>query len=114
MKFTAAGDMIIQKRIPENYEGFEELAPFIKRGDAHFFNLETTLNHEGETCASAFSGGSYLRTNPEVLEDVKSFCFNMTSFNNNHALDFFYDGFLATLNAIDKKWLGALRRRAES
>ena len=26
------------------------------------------MNYEGETCASAFSGGTYLRTNPDVLE----------------------------------------------
>ncbi len=117
MKFTAAGDMIIQKRIYEGYKGFEELAPFIKQGDARFFNLETTLNHEGEARASQFSGGTYLRTNPEVLDDIKNFGFNMTSFNNNHALDFFYDGFEATLDAVNKSGLvhsGAGRNLAEA
>ncbi len=93
MKFTAVGDMIIQRRIQAGYEGFSELADFIKQGDARFFNLETTLNYEGETCASAFSGGTYLRTTPEVLDDIKPFGFNMTSFNNNHAMDFSMDGF---------------------
>lgn len=102
MKFTAVGDMIIQKRIYEGYQGFDELAPFIKQGDARFFNLETTLNHEGETCVSQFSGGTYLRTNPEVLEDIKPFGFNMTSFNNNHALDFSYGGLECTLKAVEK------------
>ncbi len=105
MKFTAAGDMIIQKRIFEGYKGFAELAPFIKQGDGRFFNLETTLNHEGETCASQFSGGTYIRTNPEVLEDIKSFGFNMTSFNNNHAFDFSYAGFEKTLEAVQKSGL---------
>lgn len=117
MKFTAAGDMIIQKRIYEDYEGFCEIAPFIKKGDARFFNLETTLNHEGEASASQFSGGTYIRTNPEVLEDIKPFGFNMTSFNNNHALDFFYDGFMATLDAVNKSGLvhsGAGRNLAEA
>ena len=117
MKFTAAGDMIIQQRIFSEYKGFEELAPFIKQGDARFFNLETTLNHEGETCASQFSGGTYLRTNPEVLEDIKPFGFNMTSFNNNHALDYSYGGFKATLDAVNKSGLvhsGAGRNLAEA
>ena len=117
MKFTAAGDMIIQKRIYEDYEGFCELAPFIKQGDARFFNLETTLNHEGEASASQFSGGTYIRTNPEVLDDIKLFGFNMTSFNNNHALDFFYDGFMATLDAVNKSGLvhsGAGKNLAEA
>lgn len=105
MKFTAAGGMIIQKRIFEDYEGYKELTPFIMQGDARFFNLETTLNYEGKTCASQFSGGTYVRTNPEILEDIKKLGFNMTSFNNNHALDFSYDGFESTLKAVKESGL---------
>lgn len=117
MKFTAAGDAIIQKRIHKDFEGFNELSSFIKQGDARFFNLETTLNYEGEASASQFSGGTYLRANPEVLDDIKNFGFNMTSFNNNHAMDFFYDGFESTLNAVNKSGLihsGAGRNLAEA
>ena len=40
MKFAAAGDATIQKRIYEDFEGYEEIAPFIKQGDTAFFNLE--------------------------------------------------------------------------
>ena len=105
MKFTAAGDMIIQQRIFPEYKGFEELGDFIRQGDARFFNLETTLNHEGETCASQFSGGTYIRTNPEVLDDIKGYGFNMTSFNNNHVLDFSYGGLEKTLEAVNKSGL---------
>lgn len=105
MKFTAAGDMIIQQRIFPGYKGFEELGDFIRQGDARFFNLETTLNHEGETCASQFSGGTYIRTNPEVLDDIKGYGFNMTSFNNNHVLDFSYGGLEKTLEAVNKSGL---------
>ncbi len=117
MRFTAVGDMIIQQRIHKDYKGFAELAPFISQGDARFFNLETSLNHEGQTCASQFSGGTYLRTNPEVLDDIKHFGFNMTSFNNNHAMDFFYQGFESTLDAVNKSGLvhsGAGRNLAEA
>ena len=105
MKFTAAGDAIIQKRIFSDYEGYSELTPFIEQGDARFFNLETTLNYEGETCASQFSGGTYIRTNPEVLDDLKKLGFNMTSFNNNHVLDFSYGGLETTLKAVEKSGL---------
>jgi len=105
MKFTAAGDVIIQKRIYQDFEGFSELAPFISQGDARFFNLETTLCREGEVFGSQFSGGTYLRTNPEVLDDVKNFGFNMTSFNNNHVLDFSYPGLDSTLKAVNESGL---------
>jgi poly-gamma-glutamate synthesis protein (capsule biosynthesis protein) len=105
MKFTAAGDMIIQKPIYPGYEGFGALADFIKRGDARFFNLETTLNHVGETCANQFSGGTYIRTDPEILENIKPYGFNMTTANNNHILDFSYGGLETTLKALNASGL---------
>ena len=38
MKFTAAGDAIIQRRIHKDFPGYDELCPFINQGDARFFN----------------------------------------------------------------------------
>ena len=84
MKFTAAGDAIIQRRIHEDFPGYDELAPFINQGDAKFFNLETTLNREGDCPGAAISGGTYIRTEPEVLYDLMEFGFNMTTACNNH------------------------------
>ena len=101
MKFTAAGDAIIQRRIQEDFSGYGELAPFINQGDAKFVNLETTLSRESEVFCSQFSGGTYLRADPEALYDLERFGFNMTSFNNNHALDFSYGGLEYTLDALN-------------
>ena len=117
MKFVAVGDMIIQKQIAENFKGYEELTPFIERADARFFNLETTLNEEGECPASQFSGGTYIRTSKKVLPGIKKFGFNMTSFNNNHALDYSYEGFEKTLEAVEESGLvhaGCGRNLAEA
>ena len=102
MKFTAVGDILVQKRMPENYEGFEEIKEFIERGDARFFNLETTLNYEGECFASQFSGGTYIRTNPEMYYDMLRYGFNMVSANNNHAFDFSFEGFARTLETLNE------------
>ena len=66
MKFTAAGDAMVQRRLPGSYDGFAEVADFIKKGDMRFLNLETTL-HRGDCFASQFSGGSWFWTYPEVL-----------------------------------------------
>ena len=117
MKLCAVGDVIIGRRIADEFIGYSELAPIIKNADAGFFNLETTLNREGECYASEASGGTYLRTNPEVLCDIKKFGFNMTSFNNNHAMDFSFDGLLLTLDAVEKSGLvhsGVGRNLAEA
>ena len=105
MKFTAVGDVIISRRIQENFVGYQELSPIINQGDVKFFNLETTLNKEGECYASQASGGTWLRSNPEVLDDVKKFGFNMTSFNNNHVMDYSFEGLLATLDYVEMSGL---------
>jgi poly-gamma-glutamate capsule biosynthesis protein CapA/YwtB (metallophosphatase superfamily) len=99
MKFTAVGDMLIQRRLPGEYEGFKEVSEYIKKGDVRFFNLETTL-HKGDCFASQFSGGSWLRTDPEVLEDARKFGFNILSFANNHTMDYSYEGLIKTLDAV--------------
>ena len=105
MKFTAAGDAIIQRRIQEKFAGYEEIRPFVMQGDARFFNLETTLNYEGECPASQFSGGTYIRSVPEILDDLKKFGFNMATANNNHALDFSYEGLERTRVSLDESGL---------
>ena len=74
MKFCAVGDIIIGRRIQDGYIGYEELAPIINQADAKFFNLETTLHHEGECYASQVSGGTYLRTDPDLLCDFIARC----------------------------------------
>jgi poly-gamma-glutamate capsule biosynthesis protein CapA/YwtB (metallophosphatase superfamily) len=105
MKFTAVGDFLIQEVYKTPYDGFNTLQDFILRGDARFFNLETTLNKEGTCCASQFSGGSYLRVDPTALDTVKSYGCNLITTANNHAFDFSYDGFLSTLACLEQSGL---------
>ncbi len=105
MKFAAVGDMLIQRRIPETYPGFEEIRAWIGAADAKYFNLETTIHREGECYGNVFSGGSYLRANPELLEDCKRFGFNMTTWCNNHTLDFCFDGVVKTWEHLEKSGL---------
>ena len=100
MKFTAVGDILCQRRMAEDYEGFREVKEFIERGDAGFFNLETTVHKEGECYGNQFSGGTYIRCNPDDMKDVLKLGFNMVSFNNNHLMDFAHEGILKTLEYV--------------
>ena len=85
LSFSAAGDFLPQRRIPEQYEGFSEVADFIRRADARFFNLETTF--PDETCfGNQFYGGAYLRADKRILKDARRYGFNLLSFANNHTL----------------------------
>lgn len=93
--------MLIQRRIPQGYEGFDEVKEFIEKGDARFINLETTISN-GEFFANQYCGGSYLRAVPAVLDDTKMFGFNILSFANNHSMDFSHEGLMATKRAVDE------------
>lgn len=87
MTFTAVGDMLVQRRISHESTGFAEVSSHLHKADVRCLNLETTL-HRGELYANQFSGGSYLRADPQTLDDVKAYGFNMLSFANNHSMDF--------------------------
>lgn len=101
MKFTAAGDVLIQQRMTFRPRDFEAIRAYIEKGDARFFNLETTLHYEGECYASQFSGGTYVRTDPECLGDILEYGFNILTGNNNHSMDFSYGGLLKTIENIN-------------
>ena len=99
MKFTAVGDMLIQRVISTEYEGFNEVSEYVKRGDARFFNFESIIYKEG-LWGNAFNGGSYHNSHPKTLEIAKEFGFNMMSFANNHTFDWGYGGLISTLEAL--------------
>lgn len=101
MTFTVAGDMLVQRRIPKESTGFSEISRHLNKSDVRFVNLETTL-HRGEYYANQFSGGSYLRADPKVLEDIKEYGFNTLSFANNHSMDFDRGGLMATKKYVDE------------
>lgn len=106
MKFAVVGDALIQRRIPENYEGFSAVRDWLGEADARYFNLETTIFRENEGCwAHSLNGGSYLRADPEVLEDCKRFGFNLVSFCNNHSLDYDIPGLVKTMEYVTKSGL---------
>lgn len=100
MSFTAAGDMLVQRRIHHSSPGFSEMREYLNKSDVRYVNLETTL-HRGEYYANQYGGGSYLRADPEILEDVKAYGFNMLSFANNHSMDFDRGGLMATKQYVD-------------
>lgn len=100
ISFTAVGDMLAQRRIHNESRGFAEVSQYLCKADARLLNLETTL-HRGEFHANQFCGGSYLRTDPEILDDVKAYGFNMLSFANNHSMDFDRGGLMATKQYVD-------------
>ncbi|MBQ3426906.1 MAG: CapA family protein [Clostridia bacterium] len=98
MRITAVGDCAIQKNLPRYYDGFDKVREYINRGDIRFFNLETTVC---ENCYPArHSGGTWLRTDKSVLNDMLEFGFNAVTAANNHCMDYSMNGFLQTIDSI--------------
>ena len=100
---TAAGDLLMLRRVPHDAEGLDQCKEFIEKGDARFANFETVVCKEGEFFGGAFCGGSNHRVDPEALDDVRAYGFNMLSFANNHTFDYSYNGLLNTLKYIEEK-----------
>jgi poly-gamma-glutamate synthesis protein (capsule biosynthesis protein) len=99
MKFTAAGDMLIQRVISTGYEGFQEVSDYIKKGDARFFNFESIIYKEG-IWGNQFNGGSFHNSDPRTLNIAEQYGFNMMTFANNHTFDWGYGGLISTLDSL--------------
>ena len=99
IKFTAVGDMLIQRVISTEYEGFDTVRDYISRADARFFNFESIIYKEG-IFGSQFNGGSYHNSDARTLDIAAEYGFNMMSFANNHTFDWSYGGLVSTLEAL--------------
>lgn len=101
LTFTAAGDVLAVRNFSNGYEGMDEVASILAKGECRVGNLEVTLT-EGDCFPSAFSGGTWVTADPSVLEDILAMGFNCLGTANNHTLDYSYDGLYATLDALKK------------
>lgn len=100
LSFLATGDSFITRPIGENgYPGFKELQALIQKHDVKFNNLEITI-HRSEGFPAAVSGGTWAMAEPERLEDLNRFGFNLYNTANNHSCDYSCGGVLATIENL--------------
>ncbi|NLV50360.1 MAG: CapA family protein [Clostridiales bacterium] len=101
--FIATGDSFITRRLPAGgYDGFEIIKNIIESHDVRFNNLEVTA-HESEGYPAAFSGGTWAMANPGVLDDLKTYGFNIFNTANNHSCDYCHGGLLATIRNLRER-----------
>jgi poly-gamma-glutamate capsule biosynthesis protein CapA/YwtB (metallophosphatase superfamily) len=102
MTFAATGDSFITRRLPSvESNSFKEISELLKSADVRFTNLETTLHYK-EGYPSAFSGGTWAMSPPEVLKDINAYGFNLLAWANNHTMDYSYGGLLATKRYLNE------------
>ena len=101
--FIAAGDAFVTRRLPKDgYEGFQSLKALIEQHDVKFLNLESTF-HNNECCPAAESGGTWAMSDPQTLDDMKDYGFNLFNTANNHSGDFGIEGVLATVRNLKQR-----------
>ncbi|MBQ9756105.1 MAG: CapA family protein [Clostridia bacterium] len=102
---SATGDALFVADIPEEYaKDMEIVSGYIKNTDVRISNLETNVSKFGEF-PNAYSGGTWLNTEPEVFDDLVKYGFNYYGTANNHCMDYSYHGMLSTIDELDKRGL---------
>jgi poly-gamma-glutamate capsule biosynthesis protein CapA/YwtB (metallophosphatase superfamily) len=112
-----AGDtMLTRKLTPFKEERFLKLREILCRADAAFANLEGTV-HTWDEGTPGITQGTFMTTDPKLLEDLKWFGVNLVSCANNHAFDYGEGGVLANLKHLDAAGIahaGTGRKLAEA
>src|SRR5207342_1251429 len=96
-----AGDtMLTRKLTPFKEERFLQLREILRNADASFANLEGTV-HTWDEGTPGITQGTFMTTDPKLLEDLQWLGINLVCCANNHAFDYGEDGVLANLKHLD-------------
>lgn len=115
IRFMAVGDFIAHDALtqeakkrameqgrPEGYDYasmFSPLQPLLDRADLLFINQESMVNPQ-----QPIAGYPNFNAPVELIDDIARAGFNLVSIANNHALDSYEEGFLATASYWAKHW----------
>jgi poly-gamma-glutamate synthesis protein (capsule biosynthesis protein) len=96
-----AGDtMLTRKLSPFKEERFLALREILRGADAAFANLEGTV-HTWDEGTPGITQGTFMTTEPNLLEDLKWLGINLVCCANNHAFDYGEGGVLANIKHLD-------------
>jgi poly-gamma-glutamate synthesis protein (capsule biosynthesis protein) len=100
ISIAIVGDAMLSRRLePFREPQFLALADLLRNADCTIANLEF-LFHDYES-SWLWTGGTYTRSDPRNLLDLKWLGVDVVSTANNHSFDFSEGGFLTTLRHLD-------------
>ena len=100
-----AGDTMLTRRLSIfKEERFVALAQILRGADAAFANLEGTV-HNWDEGTPGITQGTFMTTDPKLLEDLKWLGINLVCCANNHAFDYGEGGVLANIRHLDEAGL---------
>jgi poly-gamma-glutamate synthesis protein (capsule biosynthesis protein) len=110
LTLALAGDAILTRKLTVYTEPeFLEIRDVMRNATATFVNAEMLfLNYdEPDVVPASQSGGTYMRAQPELLDDLKWLGVDLLSTANNHSLDYSFGGLRANTRWIEKAGLVA-------
>jgi len=118
--FALTGDAIITRKLSVYQEQeFLEIRDLIRNATAAFTNAEVLFldYDEPDVIPSSSSGGTYMRAEPEMAEELTWMGIDMVSLANNHTMDYGVGGLRAHMKWVEAAGLvaaGAGERLAEA
>ena len=101
LRMVLTGDSIVTRSMRVFREqAYLDMVNLIRSGDISITNAEM-LFHNFEVAPTAVPGGSYMRANPAVIEDLKWLGFDLVACANNHAYDYGENGVLLNIRNLD-------------
>lgn len=105
MAMALMGDAIITRRLsPYQEPDFLEMIGLIRSADVAFANLEMLL-HDYEPFPMPSSGGTYMRGDPEMADELVWAGIDLVSMANNHTGDYGVEGMRLTRKYVDASGL---------
>jgi poly-gamma-glutamate capsule biosynthesis protein CapA/YwtB (metallophosphatase superfamily) len=99
------GDSMLTRRLSVfREENYSALVHILRAADAAFTNLETTI-HTWDEGSPGITQGTFMTTDPRLVEEFSWMGIKMVSCANNHAFDYGEGGILATLKHLDNAGL---------
>lgn len=110
LTFALAGDAIITRKLSVYDEPeFLEIRDLMRGATAAFVNAEMLfLNYdEPEVIPASQAGGTYMRAQPQLADELAWMGVDLVSTANNHSLDYGYGGLRSNLYWLEKAGLVA-------
>ncbi len=101
INFVLTGDLMLTRRLSVFREDhFLRLRQILQSADVAFSNFESSARAYEEGSPS-LRRGTYMTTEPGLLEDLKWLGINLMSCANNHAFDYGEQGIIANIHHLD-------------
>lgn len=118
IRFSITGDSLTVRRLCKNSRSLADIRSLLTDADVCFTNLETSLHrYEPDIYPSRFSGGDWVASPPEILQDLSWLGINLYGIPNNHSLDWTHNGLVRTIENLEQSgvtFAGAGRNFAEA